>query len=138
MGVPKVKGRPKVMGTGEVGEGIGEGRARDAQGQVGVLIRFSVHRVFTFYELNVGEGEVPDLSIELPFPLPVDVHPGNLDDVPHLQPQCCLVIGVGDPRLPHPGVRWQPPLWDEPVVMISVKKSPNNCEAGGSMGHWHG
>lgn len=58
----------------------------------------------------MGEGEVPNLPIKLSFPLSVDVHFGDLDDIPDLEPQRRLVVSVGDPRLFHPGVRWQLPL----------------------------
>lgn len=58
----------------------------------------------------MGEGEVANFPIELAFPLAIDVHFGDLDDVANFKPQRCLVVGIGDPRLLHPGIRWQFPL----------------------------
>lgn len=85
------------------------------------LIHFSVHRgVVTVYELDVGEGEVANLPVQLTLPLAIDVHFRDLDDIADIKPQRCLVVGVGDPRLLHPSVRRQLPLWTSNVSSVRV------------------
>ena len=58
-------------------------------------------------ELDVGEGEVADLAIELALPLAVDGHLGHLDHVAHVEPERGLVVGVRHARLLHARVRGQ-------------------------------
>lgn len=102
------KGEGKVKEIERSIEKGGETRGERSTG----LIHFSIHSgVVTVYKLDVGEGEVADLPVELTLPLAVDVHFRDLDDITDIEPQRCLVVGVGDPRLLHPGVRWQLPLW---------------------------
>ena len=60
-----------------------------------------------FDELDVREGEVADLAVELALPLSRDVHLGHRHDLAHLQPQRSLVVRRGDPGLLHPRVRRQ-------------------------------
>ncbi len=62
-------------------------------------------RVRVVYELDVGEGEVADLAVQLPLPLAVDGHLGHLHDVADLEPQRRLVVRVGDARLLHACIR---------------------------------
>ena len=59
------------------------------------------------YELDVREGEVSDLAVELALPLPRDVHLGHRHDLAHLQPQRSLVVRRGHTGLLHPRVRRQ-------------------------------
>ena len=56
-------------------------------------------------ELDVREGEVADLAVELALPLPRDVHLGHRHDLAHLQPQRRLVVRARHPGLLHPRVR---------------------------------
>lgn len=52
-------------------------------------------------ELHVSEGEVAALAVELALPLAVHVHLYHLNDIPLLQLERRLVVGVGHARLPH-------------------------------------
>lgn len=55
----------------------------------GLVVQVSVGSIFNarftaVNELDMGEGEVADLAVELPFPLAVDRHLGHLHDVANL------------------------------------------------------
>ena len=64
-------------------------------------------RVVAVYELDVGEGEVTDLAVQLAFPLAVDGHLGDFHDVAYVEAERRLVVGVGHARLLHACVRGQ-------------------------------
>lgn len=61
-------------------------------------------RVVIVYELHVGEGKVSHLAVEFPFPLSVDGHLGDFDNVANVQAESCFVVRVGDAGLLHAGV----------------------------------
>ena len=58
-------------------------------------------------ELDVREGEVADLAVELALPLSGDVHLGHLHNLAHFEPQGSLVVRARNPSLLHSRVCWQ-------------------------------
>ena len=73
-------------------------------------------------ELDVGEGEVADLAVELALPLAVDGHLGDLDDVADVEAQRGLVVRVRDARLLHARVRGELALEGEDGFLTETPK----------------
>lgn len=77
----------------------------------GNILRCVFVRVVRIDELDVGERKVANASLQLPFPLAINVGLGHRDDVTNLKLEGCLVIGIRHACLLHSGPGRKLPLY---------------------------